>query len=146
MVASFERSLACPAHSVPPTLQQVSREDFWTLTDNSGSFSCGVSAPFAWVLLHKLLFVLFKSLFLQSCVCAAGSMVGLMLPSSKRADATPGLLHQEPLPLQQSTAHPDPHRRLKHSSGSVSLGPLGPGEHMDYLSPTSISGRYGVSF
>ena len=89
MVASFERSLACPAHSVLPTLQQVSREDFWTFMDKSGSFSCRVSAPFAWVLLHKLLFVLFKSLFLQSRVCAAGSMVGLMLPSSKRADATP---------------------------------------------------------
>ena len=58
----------------------------------------------------------------------------------------PGLLHPETLPLQQSTADPDPHRRLKHSSGSVSLGSLGPGGHMDYLSPTSVSGRYGVSF
>ena len=51
--------------------------------------SCVVSAPFSWVLLHKLLFVLFKSLFLQSCVCSCGSVVGLMLPSSKRDDATP---------------------------------------------------------
>ena len=58
----------------------------------------------------------------------------------------PGLLHPESLPLKQSTADPDPHRRLKHSSDSVSLGSLGPGGHMDYLSPMSVSGRYGVSF
>ena len=33
---------------------------------------------------HKVLFVPFKSLFPQSCVSSGGSMVGLMLTSSKR--------------------------------------------------------------
>ena len=34
-------------HSVPPALQHS-----WTLTGKSGSVSCGVNAPFSWVLVH----------------------------------------------------------------------------------------------
>ena len=39
-------------HSVPPTLQQAyaSTGDSWTLPGKAGSISCGVSAPFSWVL------------------------------------------------------------------------------------------------
>ena len=37
----------------------------------------------------KVLSVPSKSLFLQYCVCSGGSMVGLMVTSSKRAYATP---------------------------------------------------------
>ena len=49
-------------HSVPPTLQQAPTDprlcrDSWTLTGKSGSVSCGVTAPFSWVLVHKVLFV-----------------------------------------------------------------------------------------
>ena len=54
------------------------------------------------------------------------------------------LLHPEPLPLQQSTADLHPQETLKHSSGSLSLGSLGPGAHKVCLSPPSVSGRYGV--
>ena len=44
-------------HSVPPTLQQTatthaSAEDSWTLTGQAGSVSCGVTAPFSWVLVN----------------------------------------------------------------------------------------------
>ena len=39
--------------------------------------------------LHKVLFVPSKSLFPQSCVISASSVVGLMVTSSKRAYATP---------------------------------------------------------
>ena len=53
---------------------------------------------------HKVLFVPSKSLFPQSCVSSDGSTVGLTATSSKRAYAIAGLLHPEPLPLQQSTA------------------------------------------
>ena len=42
----------------------------------------------------------------QSCVSSGGSMVGLMATSSKRFMPYPGLLHPEPLPLQQATADP----------------------------------------
>ena len=38
---------------------------------------------------HKVLFVLSKSLFPQSCVSSDGAMVGLMVTSSKRASAIP---------------------------------------------------------
>ena len=42
-------------HSVPPALQQAlathtSTRDSWTLTGKCGSVSCGVTAPFSWVL------------------------------------------------------------------------------------------------
>ena len=47
--------------------------------------------------------------------------------------------YPEALPLQQSTAD----SYLKHSSGSVSMGSLGPGVHKICLSPPSIFGRYG---
>ena len=44
-------------HSVPPTCSRpppthASARDFWTLTDKSGSVSCGVIAPFSWVLVY----------------------------------------------------------------------------------------------
>ena len=52
MVTSFRRS-----QSVPPTLHQAtaahaSTGDCWILTGKSGSVSCGVTAPFSWVLVH----------------------------------------------------------------------------------------------
>ena len=46
-----------------PPLTQTSTGDSWTLTSRSGSVSCGVTAPFSWVLVHKALSVLSKSLF-----------------------------------------------------------------------------------
>ena len=57
----------------------------------SGSVSCGVTAPFSWVLacMHKLLFVSSKSLFPQSCVSSGVSVVELKVTSSKRAYAIP---------------------------------------------------------
>ena len=33
-----------------PLLTNTSVQDFWTLTGKSGSVSCGISAPFSWVL------------------------------------------------------------------------------------------------
>ena len=60
MVTSVKRSQACISallHSEPPTLQQAtidhaSARDSWTLTGRSASVSCGVTAPFSWVLVH----------------------------------------------------------------------------------------------
>ena len=62
----------------------------------------------------------------------SSSMVGLMATSSKRIYATSCVtryLCPEPLPLQQATADSYLHRRLKHRSGSISVGSLGPGVH-----------------
>ena len=71
-----------------------------------------------------------KGLFPHSWVSSGGSMVGLMVTSSKRAYAiaksaaprahTPLASHYWPIPLQKT---------LNRSSGSVSVGSLGPGVH-----------------
>ena len=52
---------------------------------------------------HKVLFAPSKCLFPQSCVSSGCSLVGLMATSSNRSYAIAGLLHPEPLSLQQST-------------------------------------------
>ena len=41
-----------PQHCSRPPQTHTSAGDSWTLTDKSGSVSCGVSAPFSWVLVH----------------------------------------------------------------------------------------------
>ena len=70
---------------------------------------------------QKFLFVPSKSLFPPSCLSSGGSMVGLMVTSSKRAYVNPSLLHPEPLPLWQSTADPYLHRRRSNAVLSQSL-------------------------
>ena len=106
---------------------QASARDSRTLMGKSGSsllwghcsFLLGPGA-------HKVLFVPSKSLFPQSCVSSGGSVVGLMVTSSKRAYATsrsaaprapaPAAVHCRPIP---------PQKTLKHSSVSVSVGVSG---------------------
>ena len=41
-----------PCSRPPPT--HASTGDSWTLTGKSGSVSCGVPAPFSWVLVHTM--------------------------------------------------------------------------------------------
>ena len=72
-----------------PSPTHASAGDSWTLPGKSGSVSCGVTAPFPWVLVHTVLFLPSKRLYLQSCVSSGGSMVGLMATSSKRAYGIP---------------------------------------------------------
>ena len=77
----------CPQPCSRPPLTHASAGDSWTFTVSSGSVSCDVTAPFSWVLVAQGLFVPSKSLFPESCVSSCGSMVGLMMTSSKRAYA-----------------------------------------------------------
>ena len=42
----------CPRPCSRPLLTHASAGDSWTLTSRSGSVSCGVTAPFSWVLVH----------------------------------------------------------------------------------------------
>ena len=42
----------CPRHCSRPPSTPASTRDSWTLTGNSGSVFCGVSAPFFWVMGH----------------------------------------------------------------------------------------------
>ena len=42
----------CPQSCSRPPPTHTSAGDSWTFTGKSGSVSCGVTAPFSWVLLH----------------------------------------------------------------------------------------------
>ena len=42
----------CPQPCSRPPLTHASSRDSWTLTGKSGSVSCGVTAPFSWVLVY----------------------------------------------------------------------------------------------
>ena len=98
-----------------PLPTHASAGDSWTLTGKSGSVSCGVTAPFSWVLVHIVLFVPSKSLFPQSCVTSGGSVAGLMVTSPKRAYAAPRSAaprapapvagHCGPIPLPETLKH-----------------------------------------
>ena len=55
MEASFKRSRAHPQPCRRPLLTHASSRDAWTLIGKSGSVSCGVTAPFSWVMVHKVL-------------------------------------------------------------------------------------------
>ena len=75
----------CSQHCSRPLPTHTSAGDSWTLWVSllwgHCSFLLGV---------HQVLFVPSKSLFPQSCVSSGGSMVGLMVTSSKRAYDIPG--------------------------------------------------------
>ena len=43
----------CPWPCSRPPLTHASARGSWTLTGNSGSVSCGITAPFSWVLVRK---------------------------------------------------------------------------------------------
>ena len=72
---------------------------------------------------------------------------GVKVTSSKR-----GLCHtkvccnQSPSPAAGHCWPVPPQETLKHSSGLVSVGSLGPGAHKVCLNPLSVSGGYGVWF
>ena len=95
MATSCKSPMHALLHSVSPTMQQATadpclcrrlldthRQVWISLSWGHCSFLLGSGA-------HQVLFVPFKSLFPQSCVSSGGSMVGLMVTSSKRAYATP---------------------------------------------------------
>ena len=111
--------------SVPPTLQQATTDPrlHWRLLDThgkSGSVSCGVTAPFSWILAHTK-FCLCPPPVCFPVLCKFWWLYGgLMVTSSKRAYAIPwstvpwapahAAVHCWPIPPQET---------LKHSSVSV---------------------------
>ena len=130
-----------PCSRPPPTHDSIG--DTCTLLE-SGSVSCGVTAPFSWILVCTRFCCDLQESISQSCVSSGGSMVGLMATSSKRAYVIPRSAAPEPLPLEQSTADLHRHRRCSNTVVSVSVGSLGPGAHKVCLSPLSISSGNGV--
>ena len=140
-------------HSVPPTLQQATADPrlHQRLLDTHRHIWVSVFWGHCSFLLgagtHRVLFMLSKSLFPQSCVNSGGCMMELMVTSSKRAYAIPRSTAPRSPALEAVHCWPvPPQETLKHSSGSVSVGSLGPGVYKVCLSPPSISGGYGVWF
>ena len=98
-------------YSVPPTLQQAtadphlrqrlldthaSARDSWTPTGKSESVSCGVIAPFSWVLVCTSFCLYPPRIYFPSPVCSGSSMVELMkilATSFKRSHACTVLLN-----------------------------------------------------
>ena len=104
MATSFKRSHACTVTlSAPNPAAGCHRPKPLPETPGHSQVSLSQSlvkslllSPGSW---HKFLFVPSKSLFSQSCVRSGGSMVGLMVTSSKRASATPrSAAHRAPGP------------------------------------------------
>ena len=75
----------------------------------------------------------------QFCISSGGSMVGLMVTSSKRAYAILWL-HPEALPLQQSTADPYFHRRHSDTVLFQSLWVSGSWGAQGLLEPSDVTG------
>ena len=109
-------------------LIHTSAKDSWTLTGKSESVSCGVTAPFSWVLVCTRFCLCPPKVCFQSPVSSGGSLVGLMVISPRRLMPNPCLLHPEPLhhgrPLLTSTCAGDT-QTLKSRSASASVGSSG---------------------
>ena len=110
MPTSFKRSHARTAILTAPTLKQATADPHlcWRRLDTHRQVWVSLLWGHCFFILgpgaHKVLFVAPKSLFSQSCVSSGGSMVGLMVTSSKRAYTTPRSAASRPLPLWQTTA------------------------------------------
>ena len=75
MTSSLYCSTHClqPCSRPPPT--HTSTRDSWTLPSQSGSFSCGVTAPFSWVLVH-IRFCLYPPRVYYSVLCKFWQLYG----------------------------------------------------------------------
>ena len=91
-----------PCSKPPPT--HASTADSWTLMGKSGSVSCVITAPFSWVLMHKVLFVPPRVCFPVLCKFWQLYGGGWWRPPPRGFTPYPGLLHPEPLPLRQASA------------------------------------------
>ena len=118
-------------YSVPLTLQQATADpslhrDSWTLTGKSGSVSCRITAHFSLVLVHtRFHFCPSSFCYPQSCISSGGSMVGLMVTSSKRSYAT--LMSAAPRVPAPVTGHcwpVPPQETLRHSKAGLAQSVL----------------------
>ena len=109
------------------------------------SISCGVTAPFSWILLGT-----------RFCLCPPRVYFPVLYKFWRLYDEVndnllqEGLCHtqvcctQSPCPCGRPLLTHAPQEGVKHNAVSVSVGSLGPGAHKVCLSPLNISGRYGV--
>ena len=124
MAASFKRSHSCTAALSALSLQQATADPHlcWRLLDTHWQVWVSLLWSHCSLLLglgaHKVLFVPSTSLFPQSCVSSGGSVVGLIVTSSKRAYAIPrSAASRTPATAAGHCRTIPPQETLKHSSG-----------------------------
>ena len=111
---------------MPPTLQQATTNACLCqrLPDTNRQVSCGVTVPFSWVLVHKVL------------LCPPRVYLPVLCKFWQLYRGVNGDLLQEdtwhthtraPVPAADHCQPVSPQEMLKHSSLSVSVGSLGPG-------------------
>ena len=129
-------------HSVPPTLQQATTDPHLhqRLPDTHRQVSCGVTVPFSWVLVHKVLLCPPRVYFPVLCKF-------WQLYSGVKSD----LLQKDLCHTHTQSPCPCCSPLLTHTSTgdaqtqfSFSVGSLGPGVHQDFLSLLGVSGGNGV--
>ena len=137
-------------HSVLPTLQQsmANPHPCWSLLDTHRQVwvvSCGVTAPFSWVLVHTRFCLCLPRVYFP-VLCKFWQLYGRVNGDLLQEGLcrTQVCCIQSPCPcgraLQTHTSSGDT-QTLKGRSSSVSVG--SPGVHKVLLRPPSISGGYG---
>ena len=143
MGTSLRRSQACVAAVCAPNPAEATadRPLRWRLPETHRQASCGVTAPFSWVLVHTVqlrppsVYSPVLCRFWQLCPGVNGHLLREDVCHTHTQSPTPAADHCRPVPPQET---------LKHSCVSVSVGSLGPGAHKVCLSPLSVSGGNGV--
>ena len=120
MATSFKSSHAHTATLKPPTLTHTSTEDSWTLMGKSGSVSCGVIIPSSWFWCTQASICALQE-SVSPVLCKFWRLYGGVNSDLPLLMLYPGLLHPEPLPLQQSTADLYLHKRHSNTVLSQSL-------------------------
>ena len=128
----------CPQPCSRPPPTHASAGDSWTLRASLGQSLVGsrILSPGSWYTQGSV-YALQESVS-QSCVSSGGSMVGLMVTSSKRAYAIPRPAAPRAPAPQQSTADLYLLNRQPNTVLAQSLGSLGPGVHKVCLNTLSV--------
>ena len=137
----------CPQPCSRPPPTHTSAGDSWTLPGKSGSVSCGITVPFSWVLVHTR-FCLCPPRVHFPVLCKFWQLCGRVNDNLLQE----GLCHTQvcctqstcpcDMPLLTLPSAGDT-QTIKGRSGSVSV--VSPDAHkVLFLSPPSVSGRYGV--
>ena len=107
---------------MPQTLPQATNDPhlLWRFPDTHRQVSCGVTVPFSWVLVNKVLLCL-QGFTSQSYVSSGSSIVGLMATSSRRTCSIPTL--RAPVMWQTTT---DPYLHSRYSNTGLSQSLWGP--------------------
>ena len=139
-------------HSVPPTLKQANTDPHlhWGLLDTHRQFWVSLLWDHCSFLLGpgaQGSICALQGSISQSCVSSGGSLVGLVVTSSKTAYAIPkSAAARASVPVAVHYWPVPPQEMLKHCSVSVSVVSLGPGAPKICLNLLSVSGRNGVWF